>query len=119
MDIRRAQPGDYDEALRLVKQVHYMHYEHLSYLYNDIEPLPRDRFYEDLSNPDMITLMAFDGGVAVGICEVEFKHTGNNPVMRPRRLAYINDICVDENARGRGIGRALYERARAESQARD
>lgn len=70
MDIRRAQPGDYDEALRLVKQVHYMHYEHLSYLYNDIEPLPRDRFYEDLSNPDMITLMAFDGGVAVGICEV-------------------------------------------------
>ena len=63
MDIRRAQPGDYDEALRLVKQVHYMHYEHLSYLYNDIEPLPRDRFYEDLSNPDMITLMAFDGGV--------------------------------------------------------
>ena len=44
MDIRRAQPGDYDEALRLVKQVHYMHYEHLSYLYNDIEPLPRDRF---------------------------------------------------------------------------
>ena len=67
----------------------------------------------------MITLMAFDGGVAVGICEVEFKHTGNNPVMRPRRLAYINDICVDENARGRGIGRALYERARAESQARD
>ena len=119
MDIRRAQPGDYDEALRLVKQVHYMHYEHLSYLYNDIEPLPRDRFYEDLSNPDMITLMAFDGGVAVGICEVEFKHTGNNPVMRPRRVAYINDICVDENARGRGIGRALYARPRAESQARD
>ena len=47
MDIRRAQPGDYDEALRLVKQVHYMHYEHLSYLYNDIEPLPRDRFYAE------------------------------------------------------------------------
>lgn len=119
MEIRQAQPGDYAEALRLIRQVHDMHYKHLSYIYNDIEPLPRERFYDDIASPDMLMLMAFEGGTAVGICEIEFKHTGSNPVMRKRLVAYINDICVDEQARGRGIGRALYERARSEARARE
>ena len=28
-------------------------------------------------------------------------------------LAYIDDICVDENARGKGVGKAVYEYVRA------
>lgn len=34
-------------------------------------------------------------------------------ILTPVRILYVDDICVDENARGRGVGRTLYEFVRA------
>ena len=40
-------------------------------------------------------------------CEV--RDSKGNSILAPRKTLYIDDICVDENARGRGVGRKLFE----------
>ena len=42
-----------------------------------------------------------------GFCILQ--HSGG-PLMAEHDTLYIDDICVDEKARGQGAGRALYER---------
>ena len=37
--------------------------------------------------------------------------TKDDPVLCDRRVLYIDDLCVDESHRGRGIAGALYHRA--------
>ena len=36
------------------------------------------------------------------------QHTKDNPVLCDRKVLYIDDICVDEAARGRRVGEAIY-----------
>jgi ribosomal protein S18 acetylase RimI-like enzyme len=36
----------------------------------------------------------------------------NNHLLEDIKTLYIDDICVDENARGKHVGKALYEYAR-------
>ena len=44
-------------------------------------------------------------GYAFSILQV----TENDPVLRDRKVLYIDDLCVDENVRGRGVATALYD----------
>lgn len=37
---------------------------------------------------------------------------------RPYRTLYVDDLCVDKNARGGGIGKALMERAKEDARVR-
>ena len=43
----------------------------------------------------------------------EFRQITDSAVLAPVRTLYIDDICVDEACRGRGVGKALYERVLA------
>ena len=54
--------------------------------------------------------VAVDGGRVLGhaFCEVQDFRGSNN--MQPYLSIYIDDICVDERARGRHVGTALYRR---------
>ena len=36
--------------------------------------------------------------------------TSDDPVLCDRKVLYIDDLCVEENLRGRGIATALYQR---------
>jgi len=49
-----------------------------------------------------------DDGTFMGYCfTVIEEHNGFNEP--PHKTLYIDDLCVDENIRGRHVGRALYE----------
>jgi len=50
-----------------------------------------------------------DGRVA-GYAFCMLQETKDNPVLCDRKVLYIDDICVNEADRGRGIATALYER---------
>jgi len=41
------------------------------------------------------------------------KEVRDNGVLSDRKVLYIDDLCVDENCRGQGIGKALYDYALA------
>lgn len=65
-----------------------------------------------------VTLVAEEGGSVVGFLSFAFEEDPGTFV-RPehRRHALIWDISVDEDARGKGVGRALLEAAEAHTKA--
>ena len=56
-------------------------------------------------------MFVYDDGEIRGYCFCIFRqHVGDN-ILTDIRTLYIDDLCVDEACRGRGVGRALYEYA--------
>ena len=110
MDIRRAVQGDIPALHRLLRQVLEVHHEGRPDLfkggvtkYTDPE---LSALLEDAARP---VFAAFDdAGEMLGyaFCVLE-DYRGDN-IMTDRKTLYIDDICVDEAARGRHVGTALY-----------
>ena len=57
-------------------------------------------------------LVAVDERDAVlGYCFCIYQRHGDNSVLTDIKTLYIDDLCVDENLRGKHIGKELYEAA--------
>ena len=63
-----------------------------------------------LKDPARPILIAELDGEVAGYCFCILQETKDNPVLCDRKVLYIDDLCVDEAIRGRGIATALYER---------
>jgi len=114
--VRRAEPRDIDGILKLLEQVNLVHVKGRPDLFNRAVKYSREdleKMIEDDKDPifvcvgDEVLGHAFCVDIRIG-----------NAVLKEVRTLYIDDICVDENARGQGVGKALYdhveEYARAE-----
>jgi GNAT superfamily N-acetyltransferase len=67
----------------------------------------RMQFAGHLRRLDSVTLVAESDGVVVGVVDMEYhQRLGDH---RPQ--ARVNDLTVTEGSRGRGVGRALLDRA--------
>lgn len=109
--IRRACEKDIPRLLNLLRQVLTVHHDIRPDLfkanctkYNDRElaalienPLRPVFIYEDDNN----TVQGY------AFCVIE-QHPGNN-ILTDIKTLYLDDLCVDENFRGQGVGRSLYE----------
>ena len=98
-------PGILD-LLRQVGQVHHLGRPDLfragAQKYGEAELL---RLLEDRDRP--IFVAEEDGSVlGYGFCILQ--RVSGDPVLEDRVTLYIDDLCVDENCRGRHIGTALY-----------
>ena len=54
-----------------------------------------------------------DGGSVLGHAFCIHKQEINNNVLTDIRTLYVDDICVDENARGQHIGKMLFDHVRS------
>ena len=73
-----------------------------------------DRFFLNIiesSGQDI--LVADDGGAAVGFIHVMIIPQKNIPCLKPQTAVYIQDLCVREDMRSRGIGTKLIRAAKA------
>ena len=106
MQIRNMILDDYKEVDRLMAQVHKIHVNGRPDLYIDVEHIYSfEQFKEMVENEDMITILAEEEENILGICFVSMRaKTG----MVKRRTAYMEDLCVDERYRGKGIGKDLF-----------
>ncbi len=70
-----------------------------------------------IANEKRRTYIADDGGEVIGyaLCELEENPATNNSVAA--KTMYIDDICVDESARGQHIGEKLFDHVKAEATA--
>ena len=113
MKIGRAETKDLPDIERLLEQVCKVH--------ADLRPdlfIAGNRKYteEELSvilKDDSRPIFAAydDDGSFMGYCFTAVEeHKGFNEP--PHKTLYIDDLCVDENIRGRHVGRALYEYVR-------
>ena len=130
MRVRRATERDIDGILKLLIQVDMVHHIGRPDLFKGpATKYNADELREiikDDTKPVFVCVEDEDNvnRVNEGICTDPVSHNDtvvlghafcihqqikNNSVMTDVRTLYIDDICVDENARGRHIGKLLYD----------
>ncbi len=107
--IRRASACDLEGVARLLYQVENIHadgrpdlFRHGERKYNDAELC---EIFADDSRPVFVALL---GDRVVGYAFCIHQNAEGSATLRPTRDLYVDDLCVDENSRGQGIGTALY-----------
>lgn len=110
MDIRKAVSRDIPSLIDLLQQVGQVHYE----IRPDIFRCNAQKYDEAaletvLQDADRPIFVAVEDGKVLGYCFCMLQETKNNPVLLDNKTLYIDDLCVDENCRGRHVGKALYD----------
>ena len=108
--VRRAEARDIPAILNLLVQVDMVHHNGRPDLFRG----PATKYSAEelaaiLADEETPVFVCTDGQDRVlghGFCVME--HTGSH-VLEEHTTLYIDDICVEETARGQGVGRALYE----------
>ena len=62
-----------------------------------------------LASPESFVFVCESDWAVVGHAFCELQTEAGNAVLHPVRTLYIDDICVDETARGQHVGVAIYE----------
>ena len=111
MKVRNALEKDIPRILELLIQVDMVHHNGRP----DIFKGPATKYNADelkdiLNDPKTpVFVCVDDDDVPQGHAFCNHKQVIGDNVLTDIRTLYIDDICVDENARGRHIGKALYD----------
>ena len=110
MNIRRACAGDLERVKCLLDQVNLVHHFGRPDIfkkarkYSDAEIL---EIFEDGRRPVFVAADGDDKVTGYAFCElIEHK---DEQMLADIRTLYLDDLCVDESMRGKGIGRQLFE----------
>lgn len=109
--VRRATEKDIPQIMKLLVQVDMVHHNGRP----DIFKGPATKYneeqlkmiIEDDSTPVFVCVDDDDNAIGHAFC-VHKQVVGDN-VLTDIRTLYIDDICVDEDSRGKHVGKALYE----------
>lgn len=111
--IRRARREDTDQLLELLRQVNFVHFDGRPDLFRQVTKYSREELVTRLDALDNPVFVACDVDHESKIFGHMFcvtqDHTrdGDGALFQPIKTLYIDDLCVDENARGLGVGRTL------------
>lgn len=113
MQIRQAQPEDYENLLPLFEEVDAQHRAHLPLQFKKPVGPARDREYyrSVLVSEDFNLLVGELNEELVGLIVVVMRDAADIPILVPRRYAVIDNIAVRRDMRRNGIGKALMEAA--------
>lgn len=110
LTIRRAQNSDTNAIMTLLRQVNDVHAHGRPDLFIEgktkYTPDELMQIIADDSRPIFVAAATDGGMLGYAFC-VDEDHTGSNN-LQPIRTLYIDDICVDEAARGNHVGTDLY-----------
>lgn len=112
MTIRLAEKRDIPGMISLLYQVGGVHHDIRPDIFRSgalkYTPEQLEQLLKDETKP--IFVYDCDGFVA-GYCFCQIRSYDGTGVSTQRKELYIDDLCVDENSRGRHIGSALYDHA--------
>lgn len=113
MIIRFACENDIPQILRLLRQVELVHHDIRPDLFRDGgEKYDADALKDILQDPNCPILAAMEEDVMLGYLFCEIQEIRDNPVLLDRKEMYIDDLCVDSELRGKGVAKALFDRAK-------
>ena len=112
MDIRKAETRDIPGMIDLLLQVGEVHHRIRPDLFRSgAQKYDENALEELLKDPNRPIFAAVEDGKLLGYCFCILEITRDNPVLMDQKSLYIDDLCVDETARGRHVGSALYDYA--------
>lgn len=110
--IRRAEPRDIPAVLRLLRQVNLVHHQGRPDLFRLATKYGAEDLSAIFSNDDAPVFVYDEDGAILGHVFCQIQTVQNDRLLCDRKTLYVDDICVDEAARGRGVGKALYTHVR-------
>ena len=116
-NIRQATAADVPQLMRLLHQVDMVHHR----LRPDLFKPETTKYSEQelaalLGDPGKPVFVYDDAGLVVGHAFCQVSEVQNDRLLVNGKTMYIDDICVDEQARGKHIGQALFEHVRRYAQ---
>lgn len=109
--IRKAHKADVPQFLKLLSQVNLIHHQGRPDLFNVGQKYNAQELEALMANPETPILVAADAAtnVCLGYAMCQLEHYGQQGhIQVPRTTLYLDDLCVDQQARGRHVGSALY-----------
>ena len=111
--IRLATTNDIPRLLELLHQVNMVHYECRSDIFKPhTTKYNAEQLQDLLTHPDKAIFVYEDESVQ-GYAFVQMEDVHDDILLQDMRTLYIDDICVDEQARGKHVGKQLFEHVRA------
>lgn len=108
--VRRAEERDIPAIMELLKQVNRVHYDGRPDLFKLSTKYTEDELRVILNNEQTPVFVCTDGDSHVlghGFCVLQCPE--NTRLLNDIQTLYIDDICVDQAARGQHVGRMIYE----------
>ena len=109
--IRRARLSDIPDILRLLVQVNMVHHNDRPDLFKGPTTKYTDEELADIFGNDEKPVFVYEDqrGRVLGHAFCVICDTSESNLLTGIRTLYIDDLCVDENARGKDIGKRLCE----------
>ena len=107
--IRKAAKEDIQRIIELLHQVNMVHHVIRPDLFKPHTTKYDEQELETMLGDDSKPIFVFDDGMVLGYAFCQVSEVKNNQLLEDIKTLYIDDICVDENARGKHVGKALYE----------
>ena len=110
MHIRFAEKKDIPSILRLLQQIGQVHHNGRPDLFRaEAQKYDAGDLEAVLTDPDRPIFVAEVNGEVLGYGFCMVQTYSGDPVRMDGKNLYIDDLCVDETARGQHIGTALYD----------
>ena len=110
--IRRAEIKDIPGIIELLHQVNMVHHVLRPDLFKPYTTKYNEQELEALMGDDSKPIFVFEDGGVLGHAFCMITEVKGDKLLQDIKTLYIDDICVDENARGQHVGKALYEYVR-------
>ena len=110
--IRRAEKKDIPGIISLLHQVNMVHHVLRPDLFKPHTTKYNEQELEALIGDDSKPIFVFEDGTILGHAFCMVTEVKDHKLLQDIKTLYIDDICVDENARGKHVGKALYEYVR-------
>ena len=110
--IRRAEKKDIPGIISLLHQVNMVHHVLRPDLFKPHTTKYNEQELEALIGDNSKPIFVFDDRAVLGHAFCMVTEVKEHKLLQDIKTLYIDDICVDENARGQHVGKALYEYVR-------
>jgi len=107
--IRKARKEDVKRIIELLHQVNMVHHVIRPDLFKPHTTKYNEQELEELLLDDSKPIFVFDNNIVLGYAFCQTTEVRGNQLLEDIKTLYIDDICVDQNARGKHVGKALYE----------
>ena len=95
--------------MELLHQVNMVHHVIRPDLFKPYTTKYNEQELESMLSDDNRPIFVYDDGDVLGYAFCQISEVKDHLLLQNIKTLYIDDICVDENARGQHIGKALYE----------
>lgn len=110
--VRTATDADLDAAARVFSEENRLHATLLPHIFRVAEPVISEAWLQEvLADPRRSLLVGEVGEEVAAVLLIRVQSAPENPIYRPCRSAYIEEMAVLASHRGRGVGARMMESA--------